>query len=77
MSNRIVSAIVAAAVSVAIGFTRPTPNSLSPAIAASLCSRLRHHYASQRRQLRLEGERSGRHKNGHALLPDRATRAEP
>src|SRR5258705_14015806 len=45
------------------------PTAAAPAIAASLCSRLRHHYASERRQLRLEAERSGGTPNGHALLP--------
>src|SRR6266404_8782616 len=55
---------------------RPTEAAAS-AIAASLCSRLWHHYTSQRRQLRLEAERSDRHKNGHALLPDRSPARKP
>src|SRR5262249_5845488 len=55
---------------------RPT-EAAAPAVAASLCSRLWHHYTCQRRQLRLEAERSGRHKNGHALLPDRSSARKP
>ena len=79
MSIRTVPYILAAAVFVAFGVPagrRPT-EAAAPAIAASLCSRLRHHHPCQRRCVRLEDERSGRHQDGHALLPDRSPARQP
>jgi len=56
---------------------RPACEAAAPAIAASLRSRLRQDHPCQRRCLRLEAERHGRHENGHALLPDRSPARQP
>jgi hypothetical protein len=76
MSIPVVPAVLAA-VAFSVTSADAQPGNRGPAVAASLCSRLWHHYSAERRQLRPEGKRSRRHKNGHAVLLDRPPTRNP